>query len=254
MSTAIGWDSADTARYYGAVAGGRYATANAALVAHAALERGMRVLDVAAGTGATAEAALGEGVAVVCFEPAAAMREAGARRLAGNRVQWSAHWPDGVFDRVLCGAAIWQLQPLAATFARCAASLRPGGALVFNIPAAYLGEPDGAGGGEDPWLVGLAVALAALGHATPAALEVELPDADGVERLARAAGLQPRRWSVTHRLTQAELCAWMKVPVLTDRLLAGMTADERAAAIDAADLDPGSWRPERWLGWTCRRS
>src|SRR5258706_7893428 len=99
-----GWDHPDTARYYEAFCEmhGRYREANLALIGAASLGRGQSVLDVAAGTGRTAEAALDSGCKVICFEPAAAMREMGERRVPG--AQWLAEWPAGVdrFDRVLC--------------------------------------------------------------------------------------------------------------------------------------------------------
>src|ERR1700687_4707162 len=73
------WDHPDTARYYEAFceAHGRYREASLALTGAACLERGQRVLDLAAGTGCTAEAALDCGCEVTCVEPAGAMRDAG---------------------------------------------------------------------------------------------------------------------------------------------------------------------------------
>jgi hypothetical protein len=45
---------------------------------------------------------------------------------------------------------------------------------------------------------------------------------------------------------------WLKIPPLTDVLLDGLSADERAAVVDAAytGCDPESWRWETWSGWT----
>ncbi len=59
-STMSGWDDPETAMYYEAFcrSHSRYARANAALVAHAFITPGMRLLDLAAGTGRTAQAAL----------------------------------------------------------------------------------------------------------------------------------------------------------------------------------------------------
>src|SRR5207247_2586293 len=117
-----------------------YREANEALVAQSVLASGQRVLDLAAGTGRTAEAALpwlGAAGQVVGVEPAAAMRLAGQARLRDRRLAWTARRPGepAGFDRVLCGAAVWQLQPLAETFRALAALLRPGGALAFNLPS-----------------------------------------------------------------------------------------------------------------------
>ena len=69
----------------------RYQLANEALIHHAALAPGQRVLDFAAGTGRTAETALplvGDDGHILCVEPAAAMRVTGQARLADPRVRW----------------------------------------------------------------------------------------------------------------------------------------------------------------------
>jgi SAM-dependent methyltransferase len=252
----IGWDHPDTARYYEAYceAHGRYREANLALTGAACLERGQRVLDVAAGTGRTGEAGLDWGCEVTCMEPAGAMRDVGRRRLP--KAQWLAGWPERGegFDRVLCGAAIWQMTPLGETFARVAELLKPGGGFVFNVPSLYLGETDERGGGSDPQLLELVARLA--DGRIPAATAVEVPPgADETERLLWAAGFVPARWCARRRLTQASLRDWMKIPVLTDALWDGMEADDRAALVDAAyaHCDPASWRWEAWTGWTAWR-
>jgi SAM-dependent methyltransferase len=255
---ATGWDDPRTAHFYEEFCRrhGRYREANAALVARAALEAGQRVLDLGAGTGRTAEAALpslGAAGRLVCVEPAAAMREAGRARLADPRVTWTADCPEppAVFDRILCGAAIWQMLPLGQTVGRLATLLARGGALCFNIPSLYLGEADEEGGGRDPLLLELPLLLADGGlSAAPAA--DPLPDAEGVEALLRAAGLRPQRWTFRVRFTQAAYRDWLKIPVLTDRLLAGLGPDERARRVDEAfrQVDAASWRWERWAGWT----
>jgi SAM-dependent methyltransferase len=251
-----GWDHPDTARYYEAFceAHGRYQEANLALAGAACLERGQRVLDLAAGTGRTAEAALDWGCEVTCVEAAGAMRDAGRRRLP--KARWLAEWPERGerFDRVLCGAAIWQMSPLGETFARVAELVMPGGGFAFNVPALYLGEADDPGGGRDPRLLELVSRLA--GGRIPVAAAMEaLPGADEIERLLRAAGFLPARWCARGRLTQAAMRDWMKIPVLTDALLDGMAADDRAALVDAAyaHCDPASWRWEAWTGWTAWR-
>jgi SAM-dependent methyltransferase len=248
----VGWDSPRTAELYERFneRHGRYREANEALVAHAGLAGDLHVLDVAAGTGRTAEAALarlGEGAWILCFEPARAMREAGQERLTDGRISWTDELPTcGAFDRVLCGAAIWQLD-----IAPLAALVVPGGALCFTIPALYLGEGEEPGGGDDPLLVGLYARLAG-GRAPDAPAGEPLPD---VEALLEEAGLRPERWSFSRRLTQPELRDWLAIPPLTDRLLDGLDPDERLGALDEAyaTVDAASWRWERWHGWTAWR-
>lgn len=258
----IGWDDEATARYFEAfcLSHSRYAEANRALVERADLRPGQRVLDLGAGIGGTAEAALpeiGEAGRIVCAEPSAAMRSLGLRRLDDERVEWRAGWPGAGdrFDRVLCGAGIWQMLPLEWTFARIRDLLVPGGALVFNIPGLYLGRPDAAGGGHDPLLLELPALLAARPPVPHPAELPGLPDAAAIPRLLEEAGLRPEPWDFTVRLTQAAYRDWLKIPLMTNYLLPDLDADERAARIDAAFalVDAHSWRREAWLGWTAWR-
>jgi SAM-dependent methyltransferase len=257
------WDHPWTARLYEQFneGHGRYREANAALTQHASLQPGQRLLDFAAGSGRTAEAALpylGRQGHILCVEPAAAMREIGRQRLADPRISWTSELPSGAsFDRILCGAALWQLDSWETHFGEFVDLLSPGGALCFNIPGLYLGQPDEPGGGEDPWLVALPAALSgALQEEMPVFEEAQaanyIPDVAQIESHLKAAGLRPVSWSFRVRLTQAAYRDWLKIPVLTNRLLPGLTPQERAGRIDEAyhQLPRGSWRWERWLGWT----
>lgn len=258
----IGWDHPDTARYYEAFnrRHTRYRTANRALVRHAQLRPGLRVLDFAAGTGGTTAAALddlGADGRVDCVEPAQAMRAAGMQKFDA-RVRWFADLESAGtgYERILCGAAIWQLPNVAACIQALAERLAPGGALCFNIPAAYAGEPDPPGRGTDPLLTGLPGALARLGaDGAPPAASYAVASREDLQSALSACGLVPCTWRFASRLTQRAYRDWLKIPVLTDRLLGSLDADQRAAAIDAAsaEADPGSWRTERWLGWTAWR-
>jgi len=260
----IGWNDPETAAYYEAFCRrhSRYARANAALIAHARIGPGMRLLDFAAGTGRTAEAALrrlGDGGSVLCVEPFSAMRAEGMRRITDSRVQWSTSLPEASesFDRILCGAAIWQMDSLGETFTTLAALVRRGGALCFNIPAVYLLEPEEPGGGSDPWLLSLPAMLAASSehasapdpsdHATSSPLS-----GDAVKTWLNAAGLSPESWSFRVRVTQDAYADWLKIPVLTNRLLGLPIPYARARQIDAAlsAVDRSSWKWERWRGWT----
>jgi SAM-dependent methyltransferase len=262
VNGAGGWHDPATARWYCAFERrhGRYRHASQALARHAALAPGLRVLDLAAGTGATAVAllpALGEPPRLDCVEPSEAMREAGQARLgARTGLRWLASLDaaEAAYDRIVCSAAIWQWPDLREVLHELAARLAPGGALVFNIPAAYLGEPDGPGGGSDPWLTELPLRLGAAGG--PPAPAAALPTAAQVDRWLGQAGLQVQRWRQQQRLSQAAWRDWHKIPVITDARWPGLDPGERARRIDAAavGLDMASWRPERWLGWTAWRA
>jgi SAM-dependent methyltransferase len=258
-----GWDHPGTAAYYESFcrAHSRYARANAELISHAAIGPSMRVLDVGAGTGRTAEAALerlGDG-RVVCFEPASAMREEGVRRITDPRVAWIEALADarGPFDRVLCGAAVWQLDPLPETLRALADLLAPSGALCFNIPALYLLEPDEPGGGSDPSLLSLPALLWTIGAGGRGAATSEPStrlrlSRRSIGRWLRRAGLRGRSWTFRLRFTQEGYAAWLKIPIVTAHLLPECAPEERARRIDAAlrQVDRSSWRWERWRGWT----
>jgi ubiquinone/menaquinone biosynthesis C-methylase UbiE len=255
------WDDAGTARRYEwfCARHRRYADANAALVRAARVRGGQSVLDVASGTGRTAEAVLthlGRDGRVVCVERSDAMRSLGARRVRDARVTWRADLPRAgrVFDRVLCGAAIWQMAPLDRALERLARRVAPEGALCFDVPSAYLGVADAPGGGADPWLTGLCAALAA-GRELPRPRPWAPADPDRIDATLRACGLEPRRTEFRRRLTQREFRDWLRLPVLTDRLLAGLGPRERDRAIDRAwrSADPASWRWEAWTIWAAWR-
>jgi SAM-dependent methyltransferase len=252
------WDDPEAVRRYRAFCRRhpRYRQANAELIRHAALTPGLTLLDLGAGLGDTARAALaamgGRG-RVLAVEPAAAMRSAGMRRPAAG-LEWHAAIPEPCQpDRILSGAAIWQLSPLAEALAGLRSLLRPGAALAFNLPALYLGEPDPPGGGRDPLLLELAGRLTQGRLPSEAPAEWQpLPDATGMETLLRDLGFRAVGWEFRLRLTQRAYRDWLRIPACSAPLLPGLSPSERAARIDAAfqQCDSGSWRWERWRGWT----
>ena len=254
----IGWDHPDTASYYDAfcAAHPRYRRANESLAWHAALAPHHRVLDLGAGTGDTIRATLpwlSDAGRVVAFEPAEAMRNVGRRRVRDPRVLWVDAWPEGPFDRILCGAAIWQMLPLEGTLRGLADRLSAGGALCFNIPSLYLGEPDDPGGGSDANLLGLP---ALLGVGSSAVAADPLPARDSIRTLLRECGLQVAEWRFRQPFTQEEYRDLLKIPVLTNHWFGHIDAAERASRIDGAFscVDRDSWRWEAWSGWTAWRA
>lgn len=247
--TAYGWDHPLTARRYAAFCDGptRYQFANQALVRAAELGGAQQVLDFAAGLGHTAEAALallGADAKVLCVEPAAAMRSAGRERLRDPRVRWADELPTQErFDRVLCGAALWQTSDLG----RLRGLLADDGLLCFSIPSLYLGIPDRPGGGDDPLLHAFWAKLAAA--RTAAAEPTAQPQSE--EELLRSLadlGLSPVLLRLEYRLTQSELRDWVKIPVLTDALFPDLDAEERDHRIDRAHaaVDAEAFRFEGW--------
>lgn len=268
MTAPVGWDDIQTARVYERFCRRhrRYRIANDALVAHAALAPGHRVLDVAAGTGRTADAVLphiGALGSVLCVEPARAMRDVGVRRVKDARVAWTSELPEddtAAFDRVVCGAGMWQLLPLDATLGRLASLLGPGGALIFNIPAQYLLEPDPPGGGRDPLLLQLPAlverSVTPMSNDATPVLTAMPRSRDEVDRLLTSTGLRTDRWSFDVRFTQAAYRDWLKIPPVSEGMFAGLPVGERERRVDDAyrRADRRSWRWERWIGWTAWRA
>jgi hypothetical protein len=129
--------------------------------------------------------------------------------------------------------------------------------LCFNIPAAYLLEADEPGGGGDPSLLSLPARLAELRSGAHAEVLPELPvhtplSTGGIGEWLDVAGLRADSWCFRVRITQDAYAEWLKIPVLTDQLLGGLSPQERARQIDSAlrTVDRSSWRWERWRGWT----
>ena len=77
-------------------------------------------------------------------------------------------------------------------------------------------------------------------------------EAGTIRRWLQNVGLRPRSWTFRVRQTQEAYADWLKIPVVSGRMLAGLTPDERARRIDAAmaAVDRSSWKWERWRGWT----
>jgi SAM-dependent methyltransferase len=191
---------------------------------------------------------------LVCCEPAAAMAALGRRRHPGPDVRWTDTLPAeiGRFDRVVCGAAIWLIDPVERALARWAGLLAHGGALAFNVPSAYIGLLDAAGAGDDPFLTGILLALGRHRTRPVPGPRVEPPSAERIDAALAAAGLVVERWSHRERLTQATLLDWLKIPAVSERLIEATDAAAREALLDRvyAEVDSDSWRWESWSGWT----
>ena len=157
-------------------AGTALSPANGALVRARGTAPGQRVLDFAAGPGAPRVA-----LDVLGRRPRRLRRARARDARSGNaefdsRVRWIADFTRRhEYDRILCGAAIWQMPDLDACIEALAQRLAPGGALSFNIPAAYpRTRPPWRG--PDPLLTQLPGALARLRASgdSPAAASVAL--------------------------------------------------------------------------------
>lgn len=141
--------------YYHEVAGAMplFRQSNRNLVAAAGLQPGMRVLDLASGSGLTALAALEavpEGLELILLDASPSMIEA-ARANVGNRAQAfhvadAAVAPalvDGKVDRVLCNLSLWYFKEPETVLRELRQVLKPTGRLCFTL----LGTWFNTGGG-----------------------------------------------------------------------------------------------------------
>jgi demethylmenaquinone methyltransferase/2-methoxy-6-polyprenyl-1,4-benzoquinol methylase len=103
----------------------------------AGLKKGMRVLDLAAGTGPTARAAasvLGDARRLVCVDPSAGMLRESRKQLETAYVQGEADYlplRDGVFDFLVMGYALRHVGNLNSGLRECLRVLKPGGTALF---------------------------------------------------------------------------------------------------------------------------
>jgi hypothetical protein len=143
--------------------------------------------------------------------------------------------------------------PLENTLQQLSELLAGGGAVCFNIPSLYLGEPDDPGGGDDAHLLALA---AQLGTAQSTAGGDPLPTPERIAATLVQCGLHAATWRFRQPLTQGAYRDWLKIPVLTNQWFAGLDAAERARRMDSAfqNVDRDSWRWEAWNGWTAGRT
>jgi demethylmenaquinone methyltransferase / 2-methoxy-6-polyprenyl-1,4-benzoquinol methylase len=109
-------------------------------VRRAGIVAGMRVLDLATGTGVVARAAAavtGDAKSIVGMDPSIGMLHAG--RTSSAKVQAPAEslpFADASFDRITIGFALRHFADLGLVFRECKRVLRPGGKLsIFEITA-----------------------------------------------------------------------------------------------------------------------
>ncbi|HKQ36565.1 MAG TPA: class I SAM-dependent methyltransferase, partial [Verrucomicrobiae bacterium] len=131
----------DTARYYDRISGvlsfGTCRAYRKFALRRAGLKPGMRLLDVATGTGLAAQAALDLGLAprdVVGLDPSAGMLHENQKRRAIPLVQGLGEqlpFPDASFDFISMGYALRHVEDLIALFREFNRVLKPGGRVVI---------------------------------------------------------------------------------------------------------------------------
>lgn len=147
------WDTQENAEAYDNYARNfpMYQETSADLVEIAGLKPGMKVIDLAAGTGATTQAILakiGDQGKVMAVDQADEMLKKAQEKFGGKNVGFivaEAESLDQVIqepvDGVICNSAFWQMKA-PETFQAIARVLKPGGIFAFNLPNQFFNDPD----------------------------------------------------------------------------------------------------------------
>jgi ubiquinone/menaquinone biosynthesis C-methylase UbiE len=239
-----------------------YRRLNGWLVDLADLPPAERILDLACGTGATAEACLprmGARAELVGVDASAAMVEVARANVHDPRARFevaSAASVDQVLeppvDRVVCNAAFWQFPAPRPVIEAIARLLRPGGTFVFNVPAERV---RGETAPVHPFQAALARALERVRGAAFEGAPAALDPRSLVETL-RGAGLSPEPF---HRRVytgkQDELIRLMSIPAMIGPLAEGISEDRRDALLRAARgrVDPDARVEVPWIYVVARR-
>jgi len=236
--------------------------AAASLARFARAGHATRLADLGCGTGQSTRALARSArkARVIGVDPAAAMLAEARRGTRSKRVTYvegdAARLPllaaGGAFDAVTCVSALWLAETLEATLADVRAALRPGGQLVFSLPAELVGEVDHLL--QSPaasFFRALAEARAAAGLPAPEAVPVKVPvSLEGWEALLDRAGFRGFRTElVSARVTVAESVAHLAIPAVAASYLPGASPAQVAAVLTRFEQSLGPDAPALLRRW-----
>jgi ubiquinone/menaquinone biosynthesis C-methylase UbiE len=239
-----------------------YRVLNRHLVELAQVESARRVLDLACGSGATAQSCLrrlpmhGELVGV---DTSAAMVGVAESWILDARARFLVapaecldQEVEGPFDRVLCNAAFWQLPNRRKVLADLARLMSPGALFVFNIPADRLrGEESAAHPFQE--VLGRLLENRSAEALVPAARQL---DEEGLkERLDNAGFELLSRERFTYSGTQEELAELMEIPVMLASAAPELSCKGRREALRIAreTIDEDHAVTVPWIFFVARR-
>lgn len=218
-----------------------YRVLNRHLVELAQVECARRVLDLACGSGATAQSCLrrlpsdGELVGVDTSPSMVGVAEATTMdpraRFLVAPAETLGEAVEGPFDRVLCNAAFWQLPNRRKVLADLARMMSPGALFAFNLPADRL---RGEATETHPFQTILGRLLESRSPETlvPAARQI---DEAGLEQRLKSAGFEVQvRERFTYSGTQEELAELMEIPVMLASAAPELSPEGRREALRLA--------------------
>lgn len=239
-----------------------YRRLNAWLVALAEIGTARLILDLACGTGATTEAclpAMGRDAEIVGVDGSEEMVEVARANVHDPRARFEvaaaasfAGVAPGPHDRVLCNAAFWQFPAAAPVLEAVAATLEPGGLLVFNAPAERVA---GERAVVHPFQAALARVLEARTGAPFPASPASI-DPAALDAALRDAGFEPAtRFRRVYEGRQEELARLMSIPAMIGPLASGLSEEDRDEALAEARsrIDPDAPVTVPWIYFVSRK-
>lgn len=239
-----------------------YRELNRRLIELAELASARRVLDLACGAGATAQACLRRlpaAAELVGIDASEAMVALARSQIADPRACFEvatastmAGAVTGTFDRAVCNAAYWQLASREAVLAGLAKLLEPGALFVFNVPAELvLGEPTDVHAVQ----VALTRAIESETDRVFASSPPVLDPARLDERLGEAGFELTSRERFVYRGRQEELVELMRIPAMIGPLTPELTPEAREDVMTLTErrTDPDAVVDVPWIYFVARR-
>jgi len=258
------WSGWQNAEVYDAFVRERsiYRALNERLAVLAEISTAHRVLDLACGAGATADACLAQlpaDGALVGVDASEAMVSLARGRIRDPRARFEVaaaatieRVVDGPFDRAVSNAAFWQFPTRRPVLAALGRLLAPEALLVFNVPAERVAHEASP---VHPFQVALAREIER-SSGRPFPRTPTTVDPERLERRLAEAGFEPlgrERFEV--RCRQDELMELMEIPAMLRPITPGLSEAERRTALGAARerSDPGQPVTVPWVYFLSRR-
>jgi ubiquinone/menaquinone biosynthesis C-methylase UbiE len=266
-----GWNNPETARAYGRFASefSLYQETSRDLVDFAQIEPGMKVVDLACGTGETTKAILkkmGDTGQIYAVDMSEVMLEEARHQVNSPNIRFlqalSGNLSQVVLepvDLVISNSAFWQFK-LNAALEAIAQVLKPEGELVFNLPNTYFEMPPGTMRfPRTPPLSLLMISAAQTLFNYDATVTISsLPRLDENTLLAallkhgfRVAATEIKKYEKTAK----ENYEWYKIPAMTEAIMPELSSEQRIQALEEGykQVDKTAFFPSYWMSFRVQK-
>lgn len=243
--------------YYHAIAAQMaiYRESNRRLAEAADLKAGMRVVDLACGSGLTSLAALDvvpAGLDLTLIDSSRSMIEEAERNLGARGATATFHVADAVnigqlvtekVDRVLCNLSLWYFAKPEDVLRELRKVIKPTGRLCFSLLGSYFNV-----GGEvvSPYWA-LVKVLAERGVLPRALPDVDrLPNQRSIEGTLLGAGFKPLSFALDEiGAPDEELANWLRLYPIADGATRAEAVEKSLTLLESARDEINKWKP-RW--------